>query len=153
MTKNILSVAFCHAKVMKAINEQVGKRSKAIKELKQMIKDTAFDDRESDLAKIESRLTAIQKELVNRATAKESYDDLSDEIARLREEKQRIFTERAQERSKVEMKEQALEFLNSQTTEITEYDDQLVRTLIEQITIHPDLTLTVEFKSGRKVDV
>lgn len=141
------------AKVMKAINEQVGKRSKAIKELKQMIKDTAFDDRESDLAKIESRLTAIQKELVNRATAKESYDDLSDEIARLREEKQRIFTERAQERSKVEMKEQALEFLNSQTTEITEYDDQLVRTLIEQITIHPDLTLTVEFKSGRKVDV
>ncbi len=142
-----------YAKVMKAINEQVGKRSKAIKELKQMIKDTAFDDRESDLAKIESRLTAIQKELVNRATAKESYDDLSDEIARLREEKQRIFTERAQERSKVEMKEQALEFLNSQTTEITEYDDQLVRTLIEQITIHPDLTLTVEFKSGRKVDV
>ena len=142
-----------YAKVMKAINEQVGKRSKAIKELKQMIKDTAFDDRESDLAKIESRLTAIQKELVNRATAKESYDDLSDEIARLREEKQRIFTERAQERSKVEMKEQALEFLNSQTTEITEYDDQLVRTLIEQITIHPDLTLTVEFKSGRRVDV
>lgn len=98
-------------------------------------------------------LPYIQKELVNRATAKESYDDLSDEIARLREEKQRIFTERAQERSKVEMKEQALEFLNSQTTEITEYDDQLVRTLIEQITIHPDLTLTVEFKSGRKVDV
>ncbi len=142
-----------HAKVMKAINEQVGKRSKAIKELKQMIKDTAFDDRESDLAKIESRLTAIQKELVNRATAKESYDDLSDEIARLREEKQHILTERAQERGKVEMKEQALEFLNSQTTEITEYDDQLVRNLIEQITIHPDLTLTVEFKSGRKVDV
>ena len=48
-----------------------------------------------------------QKELVNRATAKESYDDLSDEIARLREEKQRILTERAQERGKVEMKEQA----------------------------------------------
>lgn len=44
------------------------------------------------------------------------------------------------------------EFLNSQTTEILEYDEQLVRRMIEKVIIY-DERFEVEFKSGMTVDV
>ena len=80
-------------------------------------------------------------------------DDLADEINRLRERKRDLLTKQAQDMGKVRIKKQAVEFLENQTTELTEYNDQLVRTLIEKITVRPDLSLTVEFKSGIIVEV
>ena len=44
------------------------------------------------------------------------------------------------------------EFLEQQSTEITEYDELLVRRLIEKVTVY-DERFEVEFKSGAKVDV
>lgn len=43
-------------------------------------------------------------------------------------------------------------FLKKQSTTLTEYDEQLVRRLIEKVTICED-KFTVEFKSGLTVDV
>lgn len=43
-------------------------------------------------------------------------------------------------------------FLDSQPTEVLEYDEQLVRRLIEKITVY-DERFEVEFKSGMTVDV
>lgn len=43
-------------------------------------------------------------------------------------------------------------FLQEQSIFLTEYDEQLVRRLIEKVTIHED-KFTVEFKSGLTVDV
>ena len=44
------------------------------------------------------------------------------------------------------------QFLAEQQQDITEYDEQLVRRLIEKITVY-DERVTVEFKSGTSVDV
>lgn len=44
------------------------------------------------------------------------------------------------------------QFLAEQTQNITEYDEQLVRRLIEKITVYEE-KVTVEFKSGTSVDV
>ncbi|HHV02659.1 MAG TPA: resolvase, partial [Bacteroidales bacterium] len=43
-------------------------------------------------------------------------------------------------------------FLKKQTATLTEYDEQLVRRLIEKVTIYED-KFTVEFKSGVTVDI
>jgi site-specific DNA recombinase len=43
-------------------------------------------------------------------------------------------------------------FLQYQSTTITEYDEQLIRQLIEKVTIYEG-KFTVEFKSGVTVDV
>lgn len=42
------------------------------------------------------------------------------------------------------------DFLREQPTSITDYDEQLVRRLIEKVTVYKD-TFTVEFKSGLMV--
>lgn len=44
------------------------------------------------------------------------------------------------------------EFLEQQYTEVTEYDELLVRRLIEKVTVY-DEWFEVEFKSGARVDV
>jgi len=43
-------------------------------------------------------------------------------------------------------------FLREQPTALTEYDEPLVRRLIEKVTVYED-KFTVEFKSGVTVDV
>ena len=44
------------------------------------------------------------------------------------------------------------QFLAEQTQDITEYDEQLVRRLIDKITVYND-RVNVEFKSDANVDV
>ncbi|WP_027622106.1 hypothetical protein [Acetivibrio clariflavus] len=44
------------------------------------------------------------------------------------------------------------DFLNEQSYELEEYDEQLVRRLIEKVTVFDD-KLTVEFKSGVEIDI
>jgi site-specific DNA recombinase len=43
-------------------------------------------------------------------------------------------------------------FLKKQSTALTEYNEQLVRRLIEKVTVYED-KFTVEFKSGVTVDI
>jgi len=44
------------------------------------------------------------------------------------------------------------EFLNEQSGKLQEYDEQLVRRLIEKITVFDD-KLTIEFKSGVEINI
>ena len=44
------------------------------------------------------------------------------------------------------------DFLNEQSCQLEEYDEQLVRRLIEKVTVHDD-RIEVEFKSGVEIDI
>ena len=77
---------------------------------------------------------------------------LGDEIHRLRDQKQKLQVENA---NRDELKKRMADmstFLKKQPTALTEYDEQLVRRMIEKTTIYED-KFTVEFKSGVTVDV
>lgn len=66
--------------------------------------------------------------------------------------KQKALTESAEREELKQRIAEMREFLNSQTTEILEYDEQLVRRMIEKVIIY-DERFEVEFKSGMTVDV
>ena len=72
------------------------------------------------------------------------------EYARLVQEVQPTL---AEDKGRQEKKAELIDFLHEQTTEFEEFDDGLVRRLIEQITVHENGTFTVEFKSGTMVEV
>ncbi len=73
-------------------------------------------------------------------------------IDRLRELKQKALAESAEREGLKKRIVEMREFLNSQTTEVSEYDEQLVRRLIEKVTVYEE-RFEVEFKSGMTVDV
>ena len=81
------------------------------------------------------------------ATSNADYDNVGDEIHRLRDQKQKLLLESA---NRDELKKRIADmstFLKKQSTALTEYDEQLIRRLVEKVTIYED-KFTVEFKSG-----
>lgn len=87
---------------------------------------------------IQARLDKLQKGLIRKANSKQDYDAIADEIFRLREQKSQA---EADTRSREETQKY-----------ITEFDEGLVRKLIQQITIY-DGHFTVRFKSGLEIDI
>lgn len=104
------------------------------------------------LDEIDTRLQELQKELLKVANAKGNYDSIVDEIYSLREAKQNAQVNNAEREGMKQRISEMQQFLAEQTQDITEYDEQLVRRLIEKITVY-DERVTVEFKSGTSVDV
>jgi site-specific DNA recombinase len=138
--------------LIKAINEALGKKDSFLSILDNNIATVISQDNNQALADIENRLEELQVELLKLASTKSDYEDVADEIYILREEKQKVQVDSA---SKDEIKKRIAEmsaFLNQQPTSITEYDEALVRRLIEKVTIHEG-KFTVEFKSGLTVDI
>jgi len=77
---------------------------------------------------------------------------LADEIYRLRELRQKALVENAEREGKRQRIAEMKRFLNEQSCELKEYDEQLVRRLIEKVTVFDD-KFTIEFKPGVEIDV
>ena len=73
-------------------------------------------------------------------------------IDALREEKQDLLIEEANRAGLKQRLDELEAFLTEQTTEGTDYDEGLVRQLIEKITVYDD-HLAFEFKSGLETEV
>ncbi|WP_207657449.1 site-specific recombinase [Alkalibaculum bacchi] len=94
----------------------------------------------------------LQTELLKLATSNADYEKVSDDIHRRRDQKQKLQVENA---NRDELKKRMADmstFLKKQSIALTEYYEQLVRRLIEKVTIFED-KFNVEFKSGLTVDV
>ena len=131
--------------LIKAINETLGEKDTFLSILENNIATVISQDNNQALAIIEKRLEELQAELLKLASTKSDYEDVADEIYTLREEKQKVQVDSA---SKDEIKKRIAEmstFLKDQAT-ISEYDEALVRRLIEKVTVHED-NFAVEFKS------
>jgi site-specific DNA recombinase len=86
------------------------------------------------------------------AASTADYEKVGNEIYRLRDEKQKLMVGNV---NRDELKKRMADmstFLKKQSIALAEYDEQLVRRLIEKVSIYED-KFTVEFKSGVTVDV
>lgn len=106
----------------------------------------------SEVELIERKLEQLQKELVKLANNNQDYSILVNEIYRLRDEKEAALAKNAGFASQKQRMAEMTKFLKEQKGTIEEYDEQIVRKLIEKITVH-DERVTVEFKSAMTVDI
>lgn len=140
------------AAVIKAINMALGNRDSMMDALQENVEAVIRQEDESSKEGIEVKLEELQKELLKRANSKKDYNDIADEIHRLRELKQNALAESAERKGLQKWIAEMRAFLDSQPTEVLEYDEQLVRRLIEKITVY-DEQFEVELKSGTIVDL
>ena len=140
------------AAVVKAINIALGNRDSMMTALQENIEAVIRQEDKTPADGINAKLEELQKELLRLANSKKDYNSVADEIDRLRELRQKALTERAEREGLKKRIAEMREFLNSQTMEILEYDEQFVRRLIEKVTVY-DERFEVEFKSGMTVDV
>ena len=95
---------------------------------------------------------ALQQELIQKANSKEGYDEIADEIFRLRELRQKTTVDTAARDEQIKRINDLQDYISQQTTYLKEFDEALVRRWVKQITIWDD-HITVELKSGLKIDI
>jgi site-specific DNA recombinase len=139
-------------KIVEAINQTLCDKDSFLITLRDNIAAVISRECDKDLADIDKRLEELQTELLKLATSNADYDKVGDEIHRLRDQKQKLQLENVNHEELKKRIADMSTFLKEQPPDITEYDEQLIRRLIEKVTINED-KFTVEFKSGLTVDV
>jgi len=138
--------------VLKAINQTISGRDEFIGMLMKNIATVLGEEFDKDMADTERRLEELQHELLRLANSKKDYEKVADEIHRMREVKQETLEHNAERQAKRQRIADMTAFLEKQNGAIAEYDDKLVRQLVEQVMVHED-KLIVTFKSGLDTEI
>lgn len=138
--------------MVKAINELLANKEPFLSTLQKNIATVLNEENDNATVDIDGKLEKLQQQLLIQAKSKNDYEDVADEIYRLRELKQNALVENAEREGKRQRITEMTDFLNEQSCQLEEYDEQLVRRLIEKVTVHDD-RIEVEFKSGVEIDI
>jgi hypothetical protein len=120
--------------------------------LRENIESSLTEDVTDRMAGIDAQIKKLQHELLATADIKNPGDDIGMEIRRLRNEKQALQAEGASDRDLKTRIDEMMRFLNDLPCELTEYEEDYVRTLLEKITVY-DNHIFVEFKSGIEIQI
>lgn len=151
-TVYVLSRCPACQKIIAAINEALSGRDDFLATLVKNIATVLSAKNDNALTEIDGRLEELQMQLVKLASSKADYEDVAEEIYRLREQKQKVQVENANRDELRKRMADMRAFLREQPTEVAEYDEKLVRQLVEKVTVYDD-RFTVEFKSGVTVEI
>jgi uncharacterized coiled-coil protein SlyX len=137
---------------VKAINPILTERKDFLKKLQENIAKAVVGADTLSPDGIQARLEDLQKELIKKANSKQDYDAIADEILRLREQKEQSEIDSHHREETMNRIKELQTFISQQETDITEFDETLVKKLIEKITAFVD-HFTVEFKSGLTIEI
>ena len=137
---------------VKAINHILTERKVFQKQLQANIAKAVVSADTLSPDGIQARLEELQKELIKKANHKQDYDAIADEIFRLREQKEQSEVDSHRREETMNRIKELQDFITKQKTDITEFDEALVKKLIEKITVFAD-HFTVEFKSGLTIEI
>ena len=138
--------------IVKAINQMPGDKSNYQTQLQLNIASVIRASQATSVENIDEKLMTLQHELIQKAQSKEAYDEITDEILKLREERQQLAVDTSVLDDQIERIKEIQDFIRSQRTDITEFDEALIRRWIKHITVYED-HFTVELKSGLSIDV
>lgn len=138
--------------VVRAINGVLAGRDDFLSTLQSNIETVLGGALDLDTGEIDAKLDELQNELLRLAGTKSAYEGVADEIYRLRELRQEHMAHNAERQSRRQRIAEMTEFLQGQSGIITEYDDKLVRRLVERVTVFEDC-VAVAFRSGIENEV
>ena len=138
--------------IVKAIKQMLGDKSNYQTQLQLNIASVIRASQATSVENIDEKLMALPHEIIQKAQSKEAYDEIADEIVKLREERQQLAVDTSVLDDQIERIKEIQDFIRSQRTDITEFDEALIRRWIKHITVYED-HFTVELKSGLSIDV
>ena len=127
----------CHARtinelvlqdaVVKAINQMLGDKSSYQAQLQLNIASVIRASQATSVENIDEKLMALQQKLIQKAQSKETYDEIADEIFRLRELRQQTTVDTAARDEQIKRINDLQDYISQQTVHLTEFDESLVR--------------------------
>ena len=101
---------------------------------------------------IQARINTLQQEIIDKASRQEDYSDAAQEVLRLREQKENAMLNDTSRKERLDRIKELQEFIASQSSGITEFDEKLVKHLLSKVTVFEN-KLVFEFKSGVRVEI
>ena len=101
---------------------------------------------------IDERPKELPKELLKKANNKEAYDEIADEIFKLREHREKCTVDTATRNAQIARINELQDFIKQQPAHLEAFDEALVKRWLERIIVWDD-HFTVELKSGLKIDI
>ena len=141
-----------HDIVIRAVNKLLDSGGDFLPKLKENIEKGLHSEEQEEVGRIDAKLLLLQEELIRKANARQDYEGTAEEIERLRAEKDRLLLIAAGKENDRQRLIEIAEFLERTQGKITDYDDILVRRLIEKITVF-DHYFLVEFKTGAEFKI
>ena len=151
----------CHARtvnetilenvVVQAINTLLGDKSTYQAQLQQNIAKVIRSAQQNTADGIDKRLQELQKELLKKANNKEAYDEIADEIFKLREQREKCTVDTAARDAQIARINELQDFIR-QPTHLEAFDEALVKRWLERIIVWED-HFTVKLKSGLKIEI
>ena len=120
--------------------------------LRTAIRKALGSGNDAKLSEIDDKLENLETELLKLANAKQDYTDILEQIDTIRDQKRELLLEEANNADIQRHLNEIESFLETQPTAIEEYDEDLVRKLLERVMVYDDY-LTFEFKSGISIDI
>lgn len=141
-----------HAVVIQAVNQVTKCKDDFLPLLQANIEAALCESSKASIVSVDEKLAELQKQLLKLANAKKDYTPIANEIDRLQAEKQEILLDNAGREDTKQRVLEMMEYLQKQSTQATQYDEQLVRRLIEKVTVF-DEKFVVEFNAGVEVEI
>ena len=138
--------------IVKAIKQMLGDKSNYQTQLQLNIASVIRASQATSVENIDEKLMALPHEIIQKAQSKEAYDEIADDIVKLLEALQQLAVDTSVLDDQIERIKEIQDFIRSQRTDITEFDEALIRRWIKHITVYED-HFTVELKSGLSIDV
>lgn len=138
--------------VLEAINRVLGGRQRAVKVLETNISEVIGNVHSEELKRIKKEIEKQQTLLVKLTAASEDYSKVVDKIYALQNEQKEAVAANVSHNVQTERIEEMIAYLKSQPKRVTTYDEQVVRKLLEKITVHDD-HLDFLFKSGIQIAI
>ncbi|NNJ29611.1 recombinase family protein [Lacrimispora defluvii] len=138
--------------VMTAINRLLAGGDNMIRILEENIHAVIGETTEYKISEINTLLEEKQKELIILANKGKDFESLADEIEELREKRQTLLVEDASLSGENERINELIEFIRKNKFRTLEYDDKLVRKIIQSVTIYEE-HFVISFKSGIEIEI
>ena len=128
--------------VVQAINTLLGDKSTYQAQLQQ------------NIAKVirSAQQNTADGELLKKANNKEAYDEIADEIFKLREQREKCTVDTAARDARIARINELQDFIKQQPAHLEAFDEALVKRWLERIIVWEN-HFTVELKSGLKIDI
>ena len=141
-----------HRVIVRAVNRYIRQSADFMFMLEESISSIIVGDTDVKIAAIDKQLAELQQELVRAANADEAYEAKAAEIESLRESREALLIEAADKAEARKRMEEISEFIKSQPSRIMEYDENLVRRLIDRVIVY-DEHIMVKFKTGAEIEI
>lgn len=135
-----------------ALNQLVSDSESYLTILQNNITSVLMLSNPESVESIQARIDELQQEIIDKASRQEDYDDDAQEILKLREQKENAMLNDTSRSEVLKRIRELQEFIITQPSKITEFDESLVKHLLEKVTVF-DRKLVFEFKSGVSVEV